>query len=124
TWKTQGVQRPKAYSVGETPPLVLQMAPIPSVGGDLVFVSVNRGAVVVPGTAASLGVPDDFAWVVLFGALKELLNKDGIAYDPSRAAYCQQRYDHGVSMAKAAAVVLDARIQGNIVQMGSLSGAD
>jgi hypothetical protein len=100
------------------------MAPIPSVAGDLSLVSVNRGAVVTPGTPVSLGVPNDWAWVVIFGALKELLNKDGIAYDPSRAAYCQARWDHGVKMAKEAAVVMDARIQGGIVQMGSLSGAD
>jgi hypothetical protein len=124
TWATQAVQRPKAYSVGETPPLVLQMAPVPSVAGDLSFVTVNRGATIVPGTAASLGVPNDWAWVVIFGAMKELLNKDGIAYDPSRAAYCQARWDHGVKLAMTAPVVMDGRIQGGIVQMGSLSGAD
>lgn len=124
TWVTQADQRPKAYAVGETPPLVLQIAPVPSTAATLQTLSINRGPVVVPGTAVSLGVPNDFAWVVLFGALMELLNKDGLAYDPARAGYCQARWEHGIEQAKEAAVVVDAEISGSPVEIASVSDAD
>ncbi len=124
TWTTPSDVYPRAYSVGDTPPLVLQIAPIPTAAGDLRLLTINRGPVVVPGTAASLGVPNDWAWVVLFGALMELLNKDGLAYDPARAQYCQARWEHGIAMAKTAAVVIDARISGTPVDIAGLQDAD
>lgn len=124
TWVTAADVTPRVYSVGETPPLTLQIAPIPTTVADMDLVTVNRGSVVVPGVAASLGVPNDWAWVVIFGALFELLNKDGLAYDPARAAYCQARWTHGIQQAKAAAVVVDARISGAPCGIGSLNDAD
>jgi len=124
TWNLQVDQRPRIYSVGETPPLILQMAPVPVTPGTLRLDTINRGSVVVPGTPASLGVPNDWAWVVVFGALFELLNKDGLAYDPGRAAYCKARWEHGVLMAKTGAVVVEALIEGRPVEIGSLTDAD
>ena len=80
---------PSAYSVSVTPPLTLQLIPPgSSLDGTLDLVSVNKGATVNELVSASLEIPDDWAWVVKYGALADLLGGDGLAIDPQRAAYC------------------------------------
>ena len=124
-WQTSSANPPRAYSVSTQPPLKVQLAPISSVGADIDYVSVNRGTTIAPDTLSeSLGVPNDWAWVVVFGALGQLLQRDGLALDPLRASYCQQRWDHGVKMARNAAVVLNAFIGGTQAQVSSLADAD
>lgn len=124
-WQTSSTRSPIAYSVSTQPPLQVQLAPISSVGATLDMLSVDRGPTVSQATLGnSLGVPNDWAWVVIFGALGQLLQRDGIAVDAQRATYCQQRWDHGLKMARAAAVVLSARVEGVQVQLGSVADAD
>jgi hypothetical protein len=109
SWGTS-TQPPSAYSVSVTPPLELQLMPKPAAGGDLDLVAIQMGATIDPLVETALGIPDDFAWVVKYGALAELLSNDGLAYDPLRAAYCQQRWEAGIDMARSAAVVLNVQI--------------
>ena len=116
---------PSAYSVSVTPPLTLQLIPPgSSLDGTLDLVSVNKGATVNELVSASLEIPDDWAWVVKYGALADLLGGDGLAIDPQRAAYCESRWANGVEMASAASVVLAARINGSPCTVGSLNEAD
>lgn len=124
TWVTQAAVLPTVYSVGETPPLELQLAPVPSAAATLDLMTINRGPALTAYDTTLLGIPDDWAWVVIFGALGELLSTDGIAYDPARATYCQARYAQGVRLARMAPVLFDARIAGVPVEIGSLSDAD
>ena len=124
-WQTASSRPPKAYSVSAQPPLKVQLAPLSTVAGTLNMLTVNRGS--VPSLAdptQSLGVPNDWAWVVLFGALGKLFQRDGLAFDPLRAEYCIQRYEHGVKMARAAAVVLSAQIEEQQVTLSSVADAD
>lgn len=124
-WQTSSARPPKAFSVSTQPPLVVQLAPITTVAANLDLLTVNRGVVpslVVPDQ--SLGVPNDWAWVVLFGALAKLLQRDGLALDPGRSSYCEQRWNHGLDMARAAAVVMSARVNGIQVNIGSVADAD
>lgn len=124
-WQTSSARSPIAYSISTQPPLKVQLAPISSVGATLDMLSIDRGPTVSALTMAnSLGVPNDWAWVVVFGALGQLLQRDGLAIDPQRASYCQQRWDHGLQMARSAAVVLSGRVQGTQVQLGSVADAD
>lgn len=116
---------PRAYSVGGAPPLALvAMVPIPTVDASLDLLTVNRGAEIVAPYTDSLGIPNDFAWVVVFGALTELLNKDGIAYDPARAAYCEARWTQGIAVAKDASVVWKARVGSIATGLAAVSDAD
>lgn len=112
TWG-QSTQPPSTYSVSVTPPLTLQLMPPPAAAGDLDLVAIETGAAVDPLVAATLDIPDDFAWVVKYGALADLLGGDALALDPQRAAYCEQRWDQGITAARAAAVVLNAAISDN-----------
>jgi hypothetical protein len=117
-------QVPFTYSVGETPPLVMQIVPPPSDRGTLDLLTVNRGAPLDPTVPTPLGIPDDWVWVVGFGALADVLSKDGLAADPDRAAYCQSRWTQGVTAAKTRAWVLAARINNVDQVVNALQEAD
>jgi hypothetical protein len=114
---------PTGYSVGVTPPLTVQLAPAPLSPGFLDVVGVLTGAPLTT-NPDPLGIPDDWAWVVKWGALAELLSRDGVSYDPSRAEYCEQRWQQGTQMAKAASVVLNASVNGSLVTLRSLADLD
>ncbi len=120
----QSTDAPQNYSVSVVPPLTMQIIAPPQGDGTLDLVSINKGATVNPSVSAALGVPDDWAWVVKWGALADLLQGDGLALDPGRANYCTQRWQQGIDMAKNAPVVLAGRINGVTVRINSLSDAD
>lgn len=124
SWPTQTTP-PSSYSTTLTPPITLQVIPPPQGAGSLDLLSVERGNQFTnPLVEIALGVPDDWSWVVKYGALADLLNRDGLALDTERAAYCQQRWEQGIALARVASVVLDARIDGVVARVGPLSGAD
>ena len=123
TWVAQGV--PIGYSTAGTPPLQLQLMPPPLDAGELDLISVSRGEQFTdPTIEALLGVPDDWAWVVVYGALADLMGGDGMQADPLRADYCEKRWEQGVAMAQSASSVVSARISGVPVSIGSLADAD
>lgn len=112
TWSTTS-GTPEAWSVTSTPPLQLQLAPPPVASGQLELLAVSTGASLDPTTSATvLGIPDDLTPGVKWGALADLLDKDGAARDPGRAAYCEQRYQQYVQLARVAPVVVHAEVNG------------
>lgn len=117
-------QWPTVYSVGVTPPLVLQLAAPPDAQGTLDTLAILIGAPLDPVAGVLIGVPDDWAWVVKFGALADLLSRDGTCYDPQRAAYCEARWKLGLQLASVASVVLAAQIDGQSARISSLSDMD
>jgi hypothetical protein len=125
SWQTSGSRQPTAYSVSTTPPLVLQIAKPTTTVGTLNLLTLDSGeAIDVLDTAQVLGVPDDWAWVVIFGALAQLLQRDGLAVDASRAAFCDSIWQDGLQRATAGAVVLNATVNGTPRPLGSVSDAD
>lgn len=123
-WQVSRSVAPIAYSVSTTPPLVVQLAPITTQVGTLDMLTIESGAAPAMLGSVLLGVPDDWAWVVIFGALAQLLQRDGLAVDPARAQYCEARWDDGLQRAKAAAVVIDATVNGVNTPLGSVPDAD
>lgn len=131
TWQ-QSTQPPSSYSVSVVPPLTLQLMPPAQGAGTLDLVAIHTGDPLDPLVETVLGIPDDFAHVVKFGALADLLHGDGLAIDPIRAGYCEQRWAQGIEQARAAPVVLNAQIGDNSTspptpvpcRIGSLSDAD
>jgi len=71
-----------------------------------------------------MGIPDDFCWVVKWGAMADLLSKDGPARDPARASYCEQRYQQGVELCRLASSVVQAYIDGTPRVIDSLHDLD
>jgi hypothetical protein len=124
---------PMIYSVGVTPspPLTAQIAPFFGTPGVLDILAVTKAAVMGglgpcldPATGILLGVPDDWTWVVKWGALATLLSQHGVTYDPIRAQYCETRYRHGIQLAINSSVVMAARVGNVPVMLSSVSDAD
>jgi hypothetical protein len=123
SWKASAKPLPKVYSISDTPPLSVQLAPIPSDNGTLETITVNTGAT-LDGSGVLLGIPDDFSFVVKFGALADLLQKDGPARDPARAKYCNERWQQGVAAAKTAMAPIACLVQDQPVNTESVFDLD
>lgn len=116
---------PYAYSVATTRPVQLRIAPPPIDAGTLDLVTVNSGAGLDPAASATvLGIPDSLSWVIVWGALAVLLDGDGEAADPARAAQASRMYDLGVEIAKSAPVMLHGEINGMPMPLSPIHDAD
>ncbi len=98
-------QAPQVHSVAITPPLTVRVEPTPNDIGTLDLLVIKSGAT-LDGSGVAVGVHNDFAWAIKWGALADVLNSDGPKKDPLRAKYCQSRWEEGIAMAKAAVSVM------------------
>lgn len=127
SWKntTSGIYPPTDYTVGLQMPLFLYYTPQPTVPGTIALITVNSRGVLNPAVSPTvLGIPDDLAWVVKFGALADILSVDGPGEDLSRAAYCEARWADGIKLARIVNVVRTAYINGVPAYIDSLSELD
>ena len=115
---------PEVYALTLTKPTEVLLAPVPEDNGTLHIVSSVSGAPLDPETGVALGILDDYGWVAKFGALAELLGRDGQAKDEGRAAYCEMRWREGVALARIASSVLHIEINGIPSHLISLNELD
>jgi hypothetical protein len=112
TWSTDA-RTPECFSIMGPPPLQLQLAPVPITNGQLELLTVDSGDDLDPTTTATiLPIPDDLTPALKWGALADLLGMDGLARDPIRADFCEQRYQQFVQLARQLPIVLHAEING------------
>lgn len=90
---------PVAYREDSLPTLTVEVAKAPSNQGTLGLLYTQLGAVLT-GLGVPMAIPDEMAWAVKYGAMADLLKQDGEGQDMQRAAYCEQRYQMGVELAK------------------------
>jgi hypothetical protein len=117
-------ESPSAYSASAVPPITIQVAPAPTVTGTLELLTVSAPANLNPAAGVLMNIPDDFCWVVKWGALADLLSKDGPAMDPSRAAYCEQRYQSGVDLARQSSILIQGEYNSTPLVIDSLQSLD
>ena len=115
---------PSAYSILAPPPLTLQLGPVPQATGTLDLLTIDSGASLNPAAGVILGIPDDFAWVIEFGAMSDLLGPDAQTRDTPRAAYCQSRWEEGVALARIYASVVQMQVNGVPVFISALQSLD
>lgn len=115
---------PQAFSVSAARPFELQLAPPPLDEGALDTISVQAGAALDPAAEVLMGVPDDYAWVVKWGALADLLGREGESRDTARAEYCEARWKSGIALAKIAKGVINAEIGGMPLSVDSILDLD
>jgi hypothetical protein len=115
---------PKAYAIMAEPPLTVQFGPPIIDVGTLDVFSVNSGAMLDPTVPVVLGVPDSLAWAIKFGALSDLLGREGPAYDPVCAAFCESRWRLGIAAAQDAALFVHSEINGVPVISSTIEEAD
>lgn len=123
-WPASTTDSPSAYSVSTVPPLTLQLITPATTDGTLDLIAINAGAAIDPVVQSLLGIPDDYAWVIKYGALADLLSGDGLSLDPARAQYCETRWLQGLGMARANPVVLAGRINNVPCRVGAIADAD
>lgn len=92
--------------------------------GNYEVLTVNAGAALDVNTPSTLSVPDDFAWVIKFGAMGDLLNRDSNARDPLRAKYCNLRYSQGMAMLYGSPAVLSARLNNLPIPIDAVQNVD
>lgn len=98
TWAS--VQAPPlVYMEYDTPTLQVEIGPIPDQAGTCELLYIARGDSLT-GDGVALVVPDEVADAVIFGALAELLSKDGRGQDLGRSAYAEQRFDFTVELTR------------------------
>lgn len=114
---------PLTFSSSSARPLRYIIAPPPNENGTLDILSVLSGATVTAG-GISMGIPDDMTWVVKWGALADILGKEGPGQDLTRSYFCERRYRLGVELAKVAPIVINAEINGVALSPESLQSLD
>ncbi len=124
SWGTAG-NPPIAYSVSATPPITVQLMPPASVAGILTHHHVAAGAALDPTASQGviLGIPDDLAWVIKWGAMADLLSHGGEARDP-RAEFCEKMFKMGVAAARDMKTLIHADIGGTPILPDSVHNLD
>jgi len=120
----QSVLPPLRYDVVSGPPLTITLDSSVPVAGTLQTLIVQAKAVPSPPSATALGIPDDYAWVPLFGALADLLSSQEESLDLVRAKYCSERYSQGLELLRKAPWLLEARVNGVAVPICAAIAAD
>ena len=111
-WATSPANPPQQYSIAASPPVTLQLIPPPLNTGEIELIAVVAGAALNPAVGVLLGIPDNFAHVIKWGALADLLGRDGQPRDALRASYCEQRWQEGVFAARMHTSVVTAYLNG------------
>lgn len=113
-WREPLTDSPSFWSVVSTPRLEVQVFPIPGTTGTIQALVIRAGSDFNPTSlATTLLVPDDLASTVLYGALADLLSRDGEALDTVRAQYCSQRFTQGLMLLSAWSPILNVFLSGD-----------
>lgn len=123
-WSLNPDVTPSQFSVILTNPLRVQLMPAPSVPGTMERLVTKSGATLDAVANTLLGVPDDWAWAVRYGAMADLLGQENQARDPQRATYCESRYRMGVELCRQAPIVLRSEVNGAQTPLVSIEELD
>jgi hypothetical protein len=124
TYTTSAQAPPNTWMTTAEPPLMIDVDRVPPVPGQYECLAVIAEPAVSASAPATFTIPDDWLWVVKFGALSELLSREGNAKDPLRAKYCAVRFEQGMALLDQAAAVLAARINNIPVPVDSVRNGD
>lgn len=86
---------PDSWMITANAPLAFDVSSIPDQVGTWDMLASFAGVPFAPPTAAFVGLPDDWTWVCLYGALADVLANSPEGRDAQRAKYCLMRYEQG-----------------------------
>jgi hypothetical protein len=115
---------PQTYRLSTEPPLGFDVDIDPAVPGKYDLLTVNAGAGLTTASSSILPVPNDWCWVIKYGALNQLFGRDSVAGDPFRAKYCSMRYNEGIAAMRSAPALIGGRINNVPVIPTPITGAD
>ncbi len=115
---------PLTYRRSTEPPLSFDVDIQPAVPGNYDVHTVDAGGDLSVNAATILRVPNDWCWVIKWGAMAQLFGRESNAADPLRAEYCLQRYKMGMAAMQQAPAVLGVRINDVPVVVESVTVGD
>lgn len=122
---TSAAPAPPATWVQSTePPLRFDVDYIPPVNGNYETLTVDSGITANATSAQLLSVPDDWSWLVKFGALSRLFGYESEAKDEMRAQYCHARVQRGCQLLASAASVLAMQFNGYPMAVDAVKNGD
>ena len=120
-------QPPFVWMQATEPPPRFDVDNVPPVTGQYELLCVRSGGVasaVSPPGAQPLSVPDDWSWIVKWGALGDLLSRESNAKDTLRAEYCQKRYTEGLQFLSSASSILSLQVNGIPLFVDAVTNGD
>lgn len=123
-YTTAPARPPNSWMQNTEPPISFDVDNVPPVVGEYDLLTVESGTAWSGGSGALMGLPDDWTWVIKWGALADLLSRESPAKDTTRAAYCKARYEEGLALLENAPMVLAARINNIPAAVDSFNSAD
>jgi hypothetical protein len=115
---------PQTFSLSSEPPLAWDVDVPPNQPGTYEAVVLQSGAAFTPPAAALLGIPNDFAWALEWGAIADLLGKEPEATDRQRSAYCLRRYQDGLNLLLKTPWAMLGKVNGAACDMPSIVAMD
>lgn len=86
---------PDSWMITANSPLAFDVSCPPNQPGTWDTLTSFAGAAFVPPQSVPVGLPDDWTWVALYGALADVLANSPEGRDSARAKYCLSRYEQG-----------------------------
>lgn len=115
---------PLTYRLSSEPPLAFDVDVQPAVPGQYDILTVNAGSDLTDQNSSVLSVPNDWCWVIKWGALAQLFGRDSVASDPFRAKYCEMRFNEGLTAMRSAPALIAARLNNVPVIASSITAGD
>jgi hypothetical protein len=115
---------PLSWSMVSEPPLAIDLDIATNAPGQCEVLALVAAPVFAPPAASLLGVPDDWSWLPMYGALADVLSREPEATDRARAKYCIDRYTAGLDMIRNGNWLLKATVNGEVADTPSLQEVD
>jgi hypothetical protein len=117
-------QAPTTWLQSTEPPPRFDVDYVPPVPGQYEVLTVNAGPTANATSAQIVPVPNDWTWVVKWGALADLLGRESNAKDPLRADYCLKRYQEGMILMSMSPAVLAMQMNGAPLNIDAVKNGD
>jgi hypothetical protein len=123
-YSLQDTGLPHLWTIASEPPLAFDTDLGPSTAGTYDVLALTAAGTFAPPTPSLLGIPDDWSWLPMYGALADVLGMEAESTDRQRSAYCLQRYTQGLEIMKKSNWLLKATVNGTATSITSLAEMD
>ena len=103
---------PMSWSVASEPPLAFDVDSAPNVPGTYDVIALNSGTTFAPPASTVMSIPNDWAYLPMWGALADLLSSEAEKTDNARAAYCLGRFVNGLQIMRQSNWLVQGNIDG------------
>jgi len=99
---------PMAWGILGSPPQAITFDTLANQPNSLDILAILGGSTV--SSPSPLLIPDDWAWVMKWGMISDLLSKEAESNDRMRASYAEQRFQEGIRLMMELPWLMQARI--------------